>query len=153
MAVYPAVSITKSISVYPKVFLDPQKTLALSNLDRQCPTLMYMVFFYKSSHQDLSFDSVFSRLKASLEATLSIWYPAAGRLSLSCPDHPDHDGKLNIWCNNAGAVLIQAVTQAQISELGDLSIYNDFFENLVFKPLITYGNFSEMPLVVAQVRS
>ncbi|KAI3454241.1 hypothetical protein Pfo_010904 [Paulownia fortunei] len=37
---------------------------------------MYMVLFYKFSHQDLCFDSVFSWLKPSLEATLSIWYPA-----------------------------------------------------------------------------
>ncbi|KAL0407612.1 UNVERIFIED_CONTAM: Brassinosteroid-related acyltransferase 1 [Sesamum radiatum] len=127
MAVYPPVSITKSISVHPcKVLLHPHKTLLLSNLDRQCPTLMYMVFFYKSTHQDLCSDSVFSRLKTGLEATLSVWYPAAGRLSFSCPHH---EGKLNIWCNNAGALLVQAVTQAKIPDLGDLSIYNDFFEN------------------------
>ncbi|KAL7112365.1 hypothetical protein ACP275_05G147400 [Erythranthe tilingii] len=145
------VSITKSISVYPKLVSDdPPKILTLSNLDRQCPSLMYMVFFYKSIDNGHSIDSVSSRLESSLEATLSTWYPAAGRLSFSDGD----DGKLllNILCNNAGAILVQAVTQVKISDLGDLSVYNDFFENLVFKPATTTdGNITEMPLLVAQV--
>ncbi|KAK4491068.1 hypothetical protein RD792_001790 [Penstemon davidsonii] len=144
-----AVSITKSIYVYPKAFPEPTKVLTLSNLDRQCPTLMYLVFFYKPSDQDSSFDSVFDRLKAGLEATLSICYPAAGRLSLSSPDHDN--GKLDLSCNNTGAVLVQAVTRAKISELGDLSVYNEFFENLVFKPVMSDENITAMPLVTAQV--
>lgn len=146
-----AVSVRKSVSVYPKTSR-PDQILRLSNLDRQCPTLMYLVLFYKfpsinsaNSPQTLSLDSVFSSLKSGLEETLSVWYPAAGRLSLS----PD-DGKLNIWCNNRGAVLIEAVTRVSISELGDLSQYNEFFEKLVYKPAFN-GDFSEMPLLVAQV--
>lgn len=77
---------------------------------------------------------------------MSVWYSAAGRLCLN-----QNDGKLNIWCNNNGAVLVEAVTQVKISELGDLSQYNEFFEKLVYKPVFD-GNFSLMPLVVAQVR-
>lgn len=144
---FPTVCVTKSLTVYPKSF-HPQQILTLSNLDRQCPLLMYLVFFYKPSsvHQNLSLDLVFSRLKSGLEETLSVWYPAAGRLSLN-----PHDGKLNLWCNNKGAILVEAVTQVKISELGDLSQYNEFLESLVYKPLFS-GNFAEMPLVVAQVR-
>ncbi|OMO90717.1 Transferase [Corchorus olitorius] len=142
------VKVTKTVSVLPKSFHhDPQQILHLSNLDRQCPMLMYVVFFYKSSsaNENLSLDSVFSSLKSGLEDTLSIWYPAAGRLSLN----PD-DGKLNLWCNNNGAVLVEAETNVKIIELGDLSHYNEFLERLVYKPVF-HGNFSEMPLVVAQV--
>ncbi|XP_059658229.1 brassinosteroid-related acyltransferase 1 [Cornus florida] len=140
------VSVSKILSVYPKV-LHPPKLLSLSNLDRQCPILMYLVFFYKHSHafKDLTDHSIFSPLKTGLEETLSVWYPAAGRLS----SNPD-DGKLNLWCNNGGAVLVEAVTHVKISELRDLSQYNGFFENLVYKPLVN-GNISEMPLVVAKV--
>ncbi|KAA8521673.1 hypothetical protein F0562_012337 [Nyssa sinensis] len=141
------VSITKAVSVYPKG-LSPPKLLSLSNLDRQCPVLMYLVFLYKpSSHgyQNLSVNSVFNKLKTGLEETLSVWYPAAGRLSLN-----PNDGKLDLWCNNGGAILVEAVAQVKISELGDLSNYNEFFENLALKPAVD-KNICEMPLVVAQV--
>ncbi|KAF8393067.1 hypothetical protein HHK36_021308 [Tetracentron sinense] len=140
------VSVTKTVSVYPKS-LHPPTLLNLSNLDRQCPILMYLVFFYNPSHgnQNLSNGSLFHILKMSLEDTLSVWYPAAGRLTLN-----PSDGKLNLLCNNGGAVLVEAITQVKISELGDLSQYNDWYEKLVFKPVFN-GNFSEMPLVVAQV--
>ncbi|KAI7995172.1 Brassinosteroid-related acyltransferase 1 [Camellia lanceoleosa] len=143
------VSINNTVSVHPKT-LHPPQLLNLSNLDRQCPILMYLVFFYKPSsnadqNQNFSVNDVFGKLKTGLEETLSVWYPAAGRLSLN-----PNNGKLNIWCNNGGAVLVEAATQVTISELGDLSQYNEFFENLVFKPVVN-ENLSEMPLVVAQV--
>lgn len=141
------VSVTKRVCVYPKT-LRPQHLLSLSNLDRQCPILMYLVFFYSPSLalKNLSISTVFSSLKSSLEETLSAWYPAAGRLS----SNPS-DGKLDLWCNNAGAILVEAVTEVRISELGDLSQYKEFHEKLVFKPAF-HGNFSDMPLLVAQVR-
>ena len=142
---YSPVSITKRVSVFPKSPLPPQ-LLRLSNLDRQCPILMYLVFFYNPSRKNLSGDSVFGSLKSSLEATLSVWFPAAGRLSLN-----PSDGKLDLWCNNGGAILVEAVTQVRISDLGDLKEYNEFHEKLVFKPAFN-GNFSDMPLLVAQVR-
>ncbi|KAK8513534.1 hypothetical protein V6N13_002272 [Hibiscus sabdariffa] len=142
----PTVRVTKIVPVLPKS-LHPQQIIHLSNLDRQCPLLMYVVFFYKSSGalQNLSLGSIFSCLKSGLEETLSIWYPAAGRLSLN-----PGDGKLSLWCSNGGAVLVEAVTDAKIIELGDLSQYKEFFEHLVYKPDF-HGNFSEMPLVVTQV--
>ncbi|KAJ7966245.1 Omega-hydroxypalmitate O-feruloyl transferase [Quillaja saponaria] len=144
------VSITKIVTVYPKV-LQPQRVLNLSNLDRQCHMLMYLVFFYNnpSDHQayeNLSPNSVFNSLKYGLEVTLSVWYPAAGRLSLNRSDGTE----LNLLCNNDGAILVEAMTRVKISELGDFSEYNEFFENLVYKPVID-GNFSKMPLLVAQV--
>lgn len=146
----PTVVVTKTVTVHPKPLLHhPQQILHLSNLDRQCPMLMYVVFFYKPcfSYQNLSLGSIFNSLKSGLEETLSIWYPAAGRLSLN-----QADGKLNLWCNNGGAVLAEAVTTAKIIQLGDLSQYNEFFERLAYKPVFQ-GNFSQMPLIVAQVRS
>ncbi|KAL5850202.1 hypothetical protein ACOSQ3_008257 [Xanthoceras sorbifolium] len=151
------VCVKKSVSVYPKSLHlhHPQQVVVnLSNLDRQCPMLMYLVFFYKPAStnlvdlQKLSLDSVFTSLKSGLEETLSVWYPAAGRLMMSSNDH--HHGKLDLWCNNKGAILVEAVTRVKVSDLGDLSQYNEFYENLVYKPVFN-GNFTEMPLVVAQV--
>ncbi|XP_022135512.1 brassinosteroid-related acyltransferase 1 [Momordica charantia] len=140
------VSVTKIISVFPKT-LNPPKLLELSNLDRQCPLHMYLVFFYNPSpaYSSSSLDLVFTKLKAGLEETLAVWPQAAGRLEPS-----PTDGKLNLRCNNRGVILVQAMTNVEISGLGDLSKYNEFSEKLVYKPVLN-GNFSEFPLVVAQL--
>lgn len=148
----PRVSTSRIVSVHPKLVQPHERVLTLSNLDRQCPSLMHLVFFYNNlSHQttlkDLSLNSVFSSLKSGLEETLALWYPGAGRLRPN-----QSDGKLNLWCNNQGAVLAEAQTVVKISQLENLSEYNEFFEKLVFKPAFD-GNFSNMPLIVAQVRN
>lgn len=150
-----SVSITKTVSVYPRVLQPQNKVVNLSNLDRQCPTPMYVVFFYNNplpsdlAGHSMPLDSVFSSLKSGLEEALSIWYPAAGRLSLN---HSSGIGKLDLWCNNKGAILVGATSPVRISQLGDLSQYNEFYEKLVHKP--DFGdNFSEMPLVAAQASS
>ncbi|KAK7311213.1 hypothetical protein RJT34_09203 [Clitoria ternatea] len=143
------VSISKIVPVYPKL-VQPERVLTLSNLDRQCPKLMHLVFFYDNlssqTLKDLPLNSVFSSLKSGLEQTLTLWYPGAGRLIR----HNQSDGKLNLWCNNHGAVLAQAETLVKISQLGNLCEYNELFEKLVYKPAFD-GNFSNMPLIVAQV--
>ncbi|XP_068651636.1 brassinosteroid-related acyltransferase 1 [Aristolochia californica] len=141
------ISCKKTLSVYPKPLPSRIHFLSLSNLDRKCPTLMYLVLFYKSSrvHENLSIESLFTSLKMGLEGALSVWYPAAGKLILNA-----HSGKLDLFCNNSGAVLVQADTKVKLSELGDLSHYNKFYEGLVYKPFFS-GNFSDMPLVTAQV--
>ncbi|EOA16576.1 hypothetical protein CARUB_v10004741mg [Capsella rubella] len=136
----------QKLNVYPRFEnKDQKKLITLSNLDRQCPLLMYLVFFYKNTTTH-DFDSVFSDLKLGLEETLSVWFPAAGRLGL--------DGRgcnLNIRCNDGGAVMVEAVaTGVKLSELGDLTQYNEFYETLVYKPSFD-GDLSVMPLVVAQV--
>ncbi|KAI9118025.1 hypothetical protein K1719_010357 [Acacia pycnantha] len=144
------VSISRVEPVYPKHHVKASgRALNLSNLDRQCPTLMYVVFFYnplsQEAFKDVSLSSVFNSLKSGLEETLSVWYPAAGRLRVN-----QSDGKLNLWCNNEGAIIVEAQTPLRFSQLGDLSQYNEFFEKLVYKPSF-HANFSNMPLVVAQV--
>eukprot|EP01018_Ginkgo_biloba_P006431 Gb_15886 [translate_table: standard] len=140
-----SVALTQVVPVYPfpAQSKDTVTTLRLSNLDRKCPMLMYTVFFYRPA-QDLSAGSVFQTLKTAMEKTLGVWYPAAGRLKIN-----EHDGKLDLLCNNAGAVLVEACTDVSLSELGDMSQYNPFFEKLVYKPAFT-ATFSEMPLMVAQ---
>lgn len=140
------IDINQKLNVYPRSQnQDQKKLITLSHLDRQCPLLMYLVFFYKKT-TIRDFDSVFSDLKLGLEETLSVWYPAAGRLGL------DGGGcKLNLRCNGGGAVMVEAVaTGVKLSDLGDLTQYNEFYETLVYKPSFD-GDFSAMPLVVGQV--
>ncbi|XP_018482989.2 brassinosteroid-related acyltransferase 1 [Raphanus sativus] len=140
------IDIIQKLNVYPRSQnQDQKKLITLSHLDRQCPLLMYLVFFYKKT-TTRDFDLVFSDLKLGLEETLAVWYPAAGRLGL------DGGGcKLNLRCNGGGAVMVEAVaTGVKLSELGDLTQYNEFYETLVYKPSFD-GDFSAMPLVVGQV--
>ncbi|KAH9304979.1 hypothetical protein KI387_009383 [Taxus chinensis] len=134
----------KVVSVYPFESRAHDATLGLSNLDRKCPMLMYTVFFYRPGG-DLNLGSVFENLKAALEKTLTVWYPAAGRLKIN-----ENDGKLDLVCNDAGAIMAQAFTDFKFSELGDLSQYNPFYEKLVYKPVFD-PSFSQMPLIVAQL--
>ena len=125
--------------------------LELSNLDRKCPALMYLVLFYRkptpSPHKHLSF---FKELKEGLEETLSAWYPAAGRLTLD-----PESGRLDaISGNNYGALWAEAVTKVHIEELGDLSHAHHFLDKLVVRPPIISddgSSFSQLPLVVVQV--
>ncbi|KAH0459699.1 hypothetical protein IEQ34_012513 [Dendrobium chrysotoxum] len=132
------------MAVHPRSPLPQQKVLHLSNLDRKCPQLMYLVFFYRSSPPH---NMLFNSLKQGLEDTLSAWFPAAGRLIIN----PDN-GKLDLLCdNNSGVLLVEAFTKIHISELGNLSQYNEFFERLVVNSPFSADNLSEMPLLVAQV--
>lgn len=138
------VSIKRTVTVHPKS-KHPMEALQLSNLDRQCPELMYLVFFYKSCRQGYPHSAVFERLKSGLEETMSVWYPSAGRL------RRDEQKRLNIWCNDEGAIMVEASTPLKMEEIGELSTYTAFFENLVYKPSFPMGDYSHMPLVVAQV--
>ncbi|KAK1323384.1 Rosmarinate synthase [Acorus calamus] len=143
------VSITRTVTVHSPLQTNQNSTLlSLSNLDRQCPVLMYLIYFYKPPPQpDMSVGSLFESLKVGLEEILSVWYPASGRLCLN-----PNSGKLDLLCNNGGAVLVEAVTDAKISDLGDLSQYKRFYEELVYKPeLHGMQSLSDMPLVVSQV--
>ncbi|ERN02863.1 hypothetical protein AMTR_s00086p00181730 [Amborella trichopoda] len=104
---------------------------------------MYSVHFYEAK---LNFDTnFFNTLRSSLEITLHVWYPAAGRLTVS-----PINGKLDLLCNNGGALMVEAKTEVEISQLGELTQYKPFYEKLVHKPGFN-GGFSDMPLVVVQV--
>lgn len=153
---YHEVFTTKTVTVCPRArppHAHEAKVIHLSNLDRKCPALMYLVFFYRSTPplhgRQLSSASLFSSLKRGLEETMSDWYPAAGRLCLA---PPPPTGKINLACTNSGALLVEAATRATISDLGDLAQHNDFYERLVCKPP-SGACFADTPLVVGQVSS
>ncbi|KAJ3677286.1 hypothetical protein LUZ60_003010 [Juncus effusus] len=142
------VTITKTINVQPRNPNPNSPTLELSNLDRKCRLLMYLVFFYKSnpapSHHEMS--SFFTSLRDGLEETLSDWYTAAGRLCFSAKN----DRTLDLSCTYTGTTLVEAETCVEIEQLENLCEYKPFYEKLVYKPP-TSLDLSNMPLVVAQV--
>ncbi|KAG6511710.1 brassinosteroid-related acyltransferase 1-like [Zingiber officinale] len=145
---YHEVFITKTVTIQPPPLVASPTFLPLSNLDSQCPALMYLVFFYREPvpASSSSSSSLFSSLKRGLEEALASWYPAAGRLRLS-----SHSGKFTLACRNGtGALLLQASTTARISDLGDLSQPNNFVDRLVFRPPLN-ASLEDTPLVVGQV--
>ncbi|KAI4376190.1 hypothetical protein MLD38_013980 [Melastoma candidum] len=129
---------------------NPEMILRMSNLDRQCPSHMYLLFFYERN--EIPPSRMFDDLRSSLEETLSVWYPAAGRLTIVGGESAGKKlkPKFDLLCNNEGAVLVESVTTVKIPELGNLSRNNEFFEKLVSRPK-NHSNISEMPLLVAQV--
>jgi len=62
-------------------------------------------------------------------------------------------GRLDVSCNNYGALWAEAATKVHIKELGDLSHAHHFLDKLVLRPPIipADGSFFELPLVVVQV--
>lgn len=142
-----SVVLKQVVSVYPLPSQSKHggdSILSLSNLDRKCPMLMYTVFFYRPT-EELMLAAVFQTLKTALEKTLAVWYPAAGRLKIN-----KSDGKFDLLCNDAGAVMAEASTDFRFSGFGDISQYNPFFEKLVYKPVFS-PTFEDMPLISAQV--
>lgn len=119
-----SVVLKQVVSVYPLPSQSKHggdSILSLSNLDRKCPMLMYTVFFYRPT-EELMLAAVFQTLKTALEKTLAVWYPAAGRLKIN-----KSDGKFDLLCNDAGAVMAEASTDFRFSGFGDISQYNPFF--------------------------
>ncbi|KAL2643451.1 hypothetical protein R1flu_011038 [Riccia fluitans] len=78
--------------------------LPLSNLDRVAtPAFSSTIHFFDGGvSTDRSFESVVASLKESLAEVLVHFFPLAGRLELT------DDGSMNLHCNDAGAVFIQA---------------------------------------------
>ncbi|EOY01321.1 hypothetical protein QUC31_013850 [Theobroma cacao] len=125
-----------------------RQTIELSGLDRISPSILYTVFFYNSQLINESFmqdEDPVERAKTALQKVLIPWYPAAGRFRIN-----EASGKLEIDCNNEGVILITAVTDSKLEELGRLHEYKSCYENLVPKcPEAT--DISENPIAVVQI--
>ncbi|KAL2643255.1 hypothetical protein R1flu_010842 [Riccia fluitans] len=88
--------------------------LPLSNLDRVVtPAFSSTIHFFDGGvSTDRSFESVVASLKESLAEVLVHFFPLAGRLELR------DDGLMNLYCNDAGAIFIQASVGVTLEELG-----------------------------------
>ncbi|KAE8716672.1 putative receptor protein kinase TMK1-like [Hibiscus syriacus] len=139
-------------SVQEKIVLKPLKpfkrqTIQLSGFDRISPAILYSVLFYEVGDQSFikEEDDPFGRAKEALAKVLVPWYPVAGRFRIN-----EGSGKLEIDCNNQGVLLVTAVTDSKLEELGRLHEYKACYENLVPKlPFTT--DIAENPIAVAQI--
>lgn len=142
------VSVIQSMTVQPEK-ATKREIISLSGLDRVSPAMLYTVFFYRASEQQQISDGSVETVRKALEKVFMSWYPAAGRFCIN-----EETGKLEIDCNGAGAVLLEARTDVTLDDLGILWNYKPFYEKLVPGACSSSSSPEDLslkPVVVAQV--
>ncbi|KAF3652038.1 putative F-box/LRR-repeat protein 23-like [Capsicum annuum] len=122
-------------------------TLYLSNLDDMIGARVFTptTYFYRSNGKPAGV--IINVLKDALASVLVPYYPFSGRL------RETKDGKLEVFFGpNQGVLLVEAYSEMTIINLGDLTVPNPAWTNLVY----TFPNEEEykvidMPLLIAQV--
>jgi shikimate O-hydroxycinnamoyltransferase len=132
-------------SMVPPCEPTPQRTLWNSNVDLVIPRIhTQSVYFYLNDARSPDFLK-HEILVEALGKTLVPFYPMAGRLKKG------DKGRMEIDCNAAGVLLVEAEADAKISEFGEFAP-DPRFRQLV--PQIDYScGISSYPLLVLQVGS
>jgi omega-hydroxypalmitate O-feruloyl transferase len=116
----------------------------LSNLDQNIAVPMRTVYFF-NGQEDKKHDDPVSVIRESLAKLLVHFYPLAGRLILSA------DYKLQVDCQEQGALFVEAVADHFIAELGELSRPAPFMRQLVYD-VPDAKNILEVPPLIVQVK-
>eukprot|EP00246_Nothoceros_aenigmaticus_P014813 TRINITY_DN5863_c0_g1_i1.p1 TRINITY_DN5863_c0_g1~~TRINITY_DN5863_c0_g1_i1.p1 ORF type:complete len:447 (-),score=56.01 TRINITY_DN5863_c0_g1_i1:356-1696(-) len=120
----------------------PRGTLWNSNVDLIIPQIhTTSVYFYPSDGSRSFFDAAV--LRDALARVLVPFYPMAGRLKR------DEDGRIEINCNAAGVLFVEAEANASIQELGGFAP-DPALQALVPKVVYT-KDITAFPLLVLQV--
>ncbi|CAN8303747.1 unnamed protein product [Cochlearia groenlandica] len=96
---------------------DKVNSLSLSNLDLLSGRFPVTYFYFYNKQPNISFESIFKTLKASLSQTLNYFYPFAGQI---VPGEISQEEPM-ILCNNHGALLVEARANC---DLKSLDFYN-----------------------------
>ncbi|XP_077222606.1 shikimate O-hydroxycinnamoyltransferase-like [Tasmannia lanceolata] len=120
----------------------PNEKQWISNVDLVAPRIhTRSVYFYRPNGSSNFFDA--RVLKMCLSKALVPFYPLAGRLSR------DKGGRIQIDCNAAGVLFVEANTAAVVNDFGDFAPTNELKQLI---PLINYPeDISADPLLVLQV--
>ncbi|XAR57415.1 hypothetical protein NMG60_11025549 [Bertholletia excelsa] len=121
----------------------PNEIMPLSDLDQSIAlNHVFTVHFYPANSYLLQ-ETAVQTLKDSLSKALVLFYPLAGRLQWI------NTRRLELNCNSAGALFVEAKSEATISDFGDFS------PNAAMKQLIPQVDYSqaihELPVLVIQV--
>ncbi|CAA0817665.1 HXXXD-type acyl-transferase family protein [Striga hermonthica] len=122
----------KPITLYSPQNPTPTQSIFLSNIDLAVTFPVETVFFYEALPNGVhgSTADVARRLKRAVEEVLLVpYYFMAGRLSFN-----DETKRVELVCNNAGAVFVSAKTRLSLEDLGNLSQPNPTFHRLVHRP-------------------
>ncbi|KAL6012187.1 hypothetical protein ACLOJK_002665 [Asimina triloba] len=120
----------------------PQRYLWNANVDLVVPRFHTpSVYFYSPNGSSTFFDP--HVMKEALSKALVPFYPMAGRL------HRDANGRIEIDCNAAGVLLVQADTPAVVDDFGDFAPTMELKQLI---PAVDYSDdISSYPLLVLQV--
>ncbi|CAM6036160.1 unnamed protein product [Sphagnum compactum] len=138
------VKLNEPILVYPAEPTEKQVHF-LSNLDQNLAVTVSTVYFFNSRKDKKNHDPV-SVIKDSLRKLLVLYYPMAGRLSLS------EDFKFQVQCEDQGVLFVEATADCFIADLGELYRPAPFMTQLVYNnPPMTAMNILDSPLMCVQV--
>ena len=115
----------------------------LSNLDQNIAVIVRTIYCFKSDVKGNE-DAV-EVLKNALSKILVPYYPLAGRLTISS------EGKLIVNCTGEGAVFVEAETECEIAELGDITKPDPVTLGKLVYEIPGAQNILQIPLVTAQV--
>ncbi|EPS58183.1 hypothetical protein M569_16633, partial [Genlisea aurea] len=120
----------------------PKVSLWNSNVDLVVPNFHTpSVYFYRPTGAADFFDA--EVLKAALGRALVPFYPMAGRLKR------DEDGRIEIDCNGAGVLFVEAESDGAVDDFGDFA---PTLELRRLIPAVDYSlGISDYPLLVLQV--
>lgn len=126
-----------------------QDTLYLSNLDDMIGVRVFTptVYFYQSKGLISHDKPIFQILKDALRRVLVPYYPFTGRI------RETQNGKLEVFFGpDQGALLVEAHSDVALADLGDLSVPNPAWMDLIYCfPNEEQYKVVDMPLVIAQV--
>ncbi|KAL3634598.1 hypothetical protein CASFOL_021652 [Castilleja foliolosa] len=126
----------------------PIETIFLSNIDQTVTFPVETVFFYeaKPNMAYASTATIAGKLKKAVEEVLLIpYYFLAGRLSFN-----DETKRLELVCNNAGALFMTAKARFELKDLGNLAEPNPSFHRFVHRPGL-YKSLAETAVFTIQV--
>ncbi|BBM99600.1 hypothetical protein MPTK1_1g22310 [Marchantia polymorpha subsp. ruderalis] len=144
-------SMRKSLVLPAEPTAPENEWLYLSNLDRVVTaTFSSVIHFYENAvTAERTFQQVIDGLKRSLSRVLVDFYPFAGRLEVGT------DGLINLHCNDAGAVFVEAAVGVELAEVGGPQAMHVLSGLEVARlgkgPLYIPDQLTPMPTLVVQV--
>lgn len=121
----------------------PHLVYFLNNLDQNIAVSMRTVYFFMAREEKKHEDPA-PVIKDALSKLLVHFYPMAGRLGIS------EDFKLQVDCQEQGAVFVEATANKCIAELGEISSPTPFMRELVYE-FPNAKNILEVPPLIVQV--
>lgn len=123
----------------------PHLVYFLNNLDQNIAVSMRTVYFFMAREEKKHEDPA-PVIKDALSKLLVHFYPMAGRLGIS------EDFKLQVDCQEQGAVFVEATANKCIAELGEISSPTPFMRELVYE-FPNAKNILEVPPLIVQVHT
>ncbi|CAK9318532.1 unnamed protein product [Citrullus colocynthis] len=119
----------------------PEETIFLSNIDLAVAFTVETVYFF----EDGPAAEISNIVKRALAILLVPYYFLAGRLQKN-----RESGRLELACNNAGVLFVNAKSKVRLKDLGDLSLPDPSFCHFVHRPGL-HRNLHERALFTVQV--